>query len=440
MRDKDQILLESLYLEGLYSYDTDYELKDDEMKPLYIKGEYWFDEYGDIMYADGDYGDMNHEAYVMDRCAGEILNEFGLHEWESPVNLDEYIDEIIEIIINQLEIDDDDAKKEEIRDDPYDAIINYLKNHTTMKGPIEEIVYLAGGRGGDGREFAIKEWRWSRVHQNHIEVKELTPKQLKIVARGINTALDQEGVYGDDKWLRASQSEYNISTYTGKRYEIKLEDMEKGNVEGLERADIEHTTSAATDQVRQLDVSQTPSFYKGHLGDSYVLNKDTMILEYLYEKIILTENKDGRLAETNAKEIFGSDEEPFFRGYIYQDGTFLNLGEGQDHREINFAYFPDKDEYPNLKEIDIPENNLGSSKYMIHFMTESGAVRWGRYNGRHLGLSYIQKLTSAQKRAITKIIDRYNISTVSVDVYSPRYETLKSVEGEVWDDDVQRLI
>jgi hypothetical protein len=169
-------------------------------------------------------------------------------------------------------------------------------------------------------------------------------------------------------------------------------------------------------------------------------DNDCLILENLYSSIVLKESKEGIMAEINAKEIFGSDDEPNVRGYIYQDGTFLNLGEGQDHRVINFAYFPDEDEYPNLKEIDIPEKNLGSSKCMIHFMSEAGAIRWGKYNGRHLIISYVQRPTSAQKRAITKIIDNYNISTVSVDVYSPSYETLKSVEGDVWDDDVQRLI
>ena len=270
MRNKDQTLLENLYLEGLYSDDTDDEVEEIEMDPLYIEGEYWFDESGTPMYADGSVGDMNHESYVQDRCAGEVLGYFNIYsDDQPPANLDNHIDEIVQILIKHLGVVDDE-KREEIEDDPYDALIDYLKTQTTMKGPIDEMVHIARGGAEDGREFAIKEWGWSRVHQNHIEVKELTPKQLKIVASGINSALDQEGVYKDEDWLRASQSEYNISTYTGKRYEIKLEDMEKGNVQGLERADIEQPITAATQQVRQMDVEQTPSFYKGQLGDSYI--------------------------------------------------------------------------------------------------------------------------------------------------------------------------
>lgn len=167
------------------------------------------------------------------------------------------------------------------------------------------------------------------------------------------------------------------------------------------------------------------------------MNDDQSIWESYIN--ILKENKEGRLAESNAREIFGSDTEPDVRGYIYQDGTFLNLGSHQDHREINFAYYPDEE--TGLSEVPIPENDsLGSSRCMIHFMSEAGAVRWGRYNKNYLAMSYIQKPTSAQRRAITKIIDLYNISYISIDVLSSKYETLKSVEGDVWDDDVQRLI
>lgn len=153
---------------------------------------------------------------------------------------------------------------------------------------------------------------------------------------------------------------------------------------------------------------------------------------------ILKESIEGRVAEHNAKELFGSDDAPGVRGYIYQDGEYLNLRDGADHREINYAYYPDEE--TGLKEVNIPSNNnLGSSNCMIHFMSEAGAVRWAR-TGNLLVMSYIRKPTHAQRRAVTKIIDRYNINDVSIDVYSPTYETLKSFEGSVWDDEVSRFI
>jgi len=265
MRDRDSIILE-----GLYSDITD-DSEQEKLQPLYVRGEYWFDEDGNSMYADGDIGDMNHEMYVQDKCAGEVLNWFDIYADESPINFEEHIPQMIDIIVSDLDNESDNFDlKRKIEDDPYDAIINYLKTKTGMKGPIDDIVYLAGGSSSiDGREFAIKEWGWSRVHQDNIEVKELTAKQLKIVAKGINNALEEEGVYDEEEFLRASQSEYNISTYTGKRYEIKLEDMEKGNVQGLERGDIETPVSAATQQVKKMDIEKMSPFYKGVIGDSF---------------------------------------------------------------------------------------------------------------------------------------------------------------------------
>jgi hypothetical protein len=238
--------------------------------------------------------------------------------------------------------------------------------------------------------------------------------------------------------------EFGVSTYTGKSYTVTLNDLKKGNVMGLAHDPNKTKGKIVMHPDLHKDVSSPIDYYKSKpLGDSvsYKLTKFDSLLERLNisNKSILKENLEGRLAESNAREIFGSDDEPGVRGYIYQDGTFLNLGSHQDHREINFAYYPDEE--TGLKEINVPEDHsLGSSRLMIHFMTEAGAVRWARVNKNYLVMSYIQKPTSAQKRAITKIIDTYNISEVSVDVYSPRYETLKSAEGDVWDDDVQRLI
>lgn len=164
------------------------------------------------------------------------------------------------------------------------------------------------------------------------------------------------------------------------------------------------------------------------------MNDEKLIWE---RYLLLNENAEGRMAEENAREIFGADTEPANRGYIYQNGEFLNLREGQDHREINAAYYPPEE--TGLTEIEVPRNDLGSSRLMIHFMANAGAVRWAKV-GKDLVLSYIQKLTGAQKRAITKIIDRYNISNVSVDIYDSNYQTIKSAEGDVWDSNVQRLI
>ena len=240
----------------------------DELEPIYLQGEYWFDASGDTMYADGDIGDMNHEAYVLQRLQSDLLSHFDIHPDEYYGEFDHYENEIKEHILDDSE---SGVTEEDLYDDWYTAMITYLNNKGVENA--EEVVQLGTYGPKDARLYAIQNWGWSRVHGNSIEVNRLTPDQLKLVARGINNALEQEGNHHEeDAELRMSQAEYNISTYTGKRFKITLEDMEKGNVQGLERADIGTNTSPATQQLRKVELGNSDPFYRdrGLVGDSYM--------------------------------------------------------------------------------------------------------------------------------------------------------------------------
>lgn len=253
MLPKFDALIQKLLLE--YSDDT-----------IVVRGEYWFDERGNAQYADGDVGDMDHEDYVILRCGNEVLNYFNLDfDGDFQGDLSGKEDEILSII--RQEVGDSWG---DIENDPASAIIKYLV--TFFKIPEEkadELVLTAYGSRGDAREYAIKNWNWIRVHGPNIEVNKLNTETLKKVAEGIRDALEQEGeMYEDDSYERADRGVYNISTYTGKRYTITLDDMERGNVSGLETAMPEK--SAAAQQLRSQDIKSMPSFYqkKGVIGDS----------------------------------------------------------------------------------------------------------------------------------------------------------------------------
>lgn len=299
---------------------------EEEIETVSIDGEYWFDESGNTMYADGDIGDMNHEAYVIQGCAGEIASHFDMYVDELYMEsmeeeiLDRIISElksnpestIIDYIENQFHYGKEEATeivtnafaaydaeealeklgnilgikdattskieeqifselKDEMKNDPADAIIKQMVKDTgKSEKEISELVMTAYGSTGDAREYAIKNWDWSRVHGDSIEVKELDRGTLRLVAAGINNALEEEGKWDQYEPEQLDEHEYTISTYSGKRYTIKLKDMVSGNVEGLERADLEIKTSAATQQLRQADINDMPDFYKqrGVIGDS----------------------------------------------------------------------------------------------------------------------------------------------------------------------------
>lgn len=249
---------------------------DDVEETVGISGEYWFDENGNTQYADGDISDMNHEAYVIQTCQSEVLGHFGMGADEYG-DMESYEEPILDIIVADMDIEDDDLREEtldKLKHDPSSAIIDYLKKQG-VKEP-DDLVMNAYGSSRDAREYAIKNWGWSRVAGDSIETKELTKETLKTIARGINNALEEEGkVYKyEENPDVLDLHEYGISTYTGKRFNITLRDMESGNVEGLERSDIEIQKSAATDQVKKMDLEKMPSYYRerGLMGDSYVVN------------------------------------------------------------------------------------------------------------------------------------------------------------------------
>jgi len=236
-----------------------------ELEPIYLRGEYWFDDSGYAMYADGDVGDMNHESHVLQILQGELLNHFNINPDEYYGEIDHYKKEIEEYISDDP---DSGVTEDDLFDDWLEAMKTYLKNKGVENA--EEVVQLGAYGPPDARLYAIKNWGWSRVHGNSIEVNRLTSDQLKLVAKGINNALEQEGNYNEeDADLRMSQAEYDISTYTGKRYKITLKDMKRGNVQGLERADIATNVS---DHSKKMDLGMMDPYYRnrGVIGDSYI--------------------------------------------------------------------------------------------------------------------------------------------------------------------------
>ena len=243
----------------------------DELEPIYLKGEYWFDESGDTIYADGDIGDMNHEAYVLQRLQSNLLDHFNIYPDEYYEEFDHYEDEIKQYILDESGLDENsdeyEDKSNELDDDFQLGMVNFLKERGVANA--EEVVQLGVDGPNDAREYAIKNWGWSRVHGDSIEVNTLTEGTLRIVASGISNGLEEEGAYHEeDGDLRTLKAVYTISTYTGKRYEITLEDMKKGNVSGLEGA--VNTNTAATERVKQMDQDIANPFYKGLMGDSYI--------------------------------------------------------------------------------------------------------------------------------------------------------------------------
>lgn len=241
----------------------------DEDEEIHLQGEYWFDEDGSTMYADGDIGDMDHEDYVKSIVTSTILNYFGLElkEFDS-FDLADHFEQIKEVLAEDIDKDDDEAWEKFENDfwnDPKQMIEDYIVEN--FNEPREKITKMLWMR--DAREYAIEEWSWSRVHGKSIEVKRLDTDQINRVSRGIWNALDEEGLIdSDEERMIAGQSEYFISTYTGKSYTTKLDDMDSPeNISGLEETPIQHEPGFAN--LDRMDQKLMSDYYKGKpIGDS----------------------------------------------------------------------------------------------------------------------------------------------------------------------------
>jgi len=88
-------------------------------------------------------------------------------------------------------------------------------------------------------------------------------------------------MYENDSSERAGQTEYHISTYTGKRYTITLDDMEAGNISGLEE-EPNVAVSAASQQLRKMDLDSGSEYYKKKniIGDSFDRKYEEILKEF----------------------------------------------------------------------------------------------------------------------------------------------------------------
>ena len=298
-----------------------------------IDGEYWFDEDGNTMYADGDVGDMNHEMYVEERVLGNLLNYFNLEVSEfKEFSINEYYEKIKDILLEKIDQNDEEALENlenEFWDDPEQIIEDYIVSEfKENREKIHNMLYM-----GDAREYAIKEWNWSRVHGNNIEVDRLTSEQLKLVSRGIWNALSEEGkVYTEEHRIDAGETVYYVSTYTGKRYSIKLNDMNSpDNISDLEESPTQIQKGFAT--IDKMDKENLTDFYKNKpFGDSYK-NKGKLLNESFYlkidiEKLLPDKNNMEIAIDSLRKGMYSDNKKPID---VYKSGKKYIVADGH-HR------------------------------------------------------------------------------------------------------------
>jgi hypothetical protein len=178
-----------------------------------LRGEWWIDQSGTAMFADGDVGDMNHEAYVINNLVSEFLDYFGIDNDERGT-LDQYEEEIKEVL-QERGIINNESDEFKYHSDPADFIYDYLyKNKQPIKDEkqLEDAFFIAfGSTNRDAREYALKYWGWKRMKGEIIDTQYLTNKDLDIISKGISDAYSDELEEGEDP-------EFGINVYSNRTY------------------------------------------------------------------------------------------------------------------------------------------------------------------------------------------------------------------------------
>ena len=111
-------------------------------------GEYWIDDSGNVMGADGDTGDYNHEAHVIEN----LLAQYDI----------EYYEDFEKMNLNEL----------------------------VEKGMTQDEINTLTGKM-DPREYAMRHWGWARVQGNNIEVWNLGGGIINTIANGLFEIYDE---------------------------------------------------------------------------------------------------------------------------------------------------------------------------------------------------------------------------------------------------------
>lgn len=183
-----------------------------------IRGEYWIVD-GDVMFADGDVGDMNHEAYAIDHARRQIIDHFGGDSDSEFIDDDDLKNAVIEgLAADGIQADPDDwygAAVQSFSDDPQTAQV------------MKETLAVAIGQG-DAREHAMRYWGWKWCRGNNISTWTFTSSDRQQIVRGLNDIVGQE-MDADEVPDESVEVTIGVGA-TGKRYAMTLAELASGRV------------------------------------------------------------------------------------------------------------------------------------------------------------------------------------------------------------------
>lgn len=218
-------------------FDVYYEEPDQQINEATVvheahdRGEWWIDETGETVFADGNVGDQNHEAVVINFLAHQILSHFGI-DTDEPGELSGYEETIKENLLADGRLDEeelatwDNMGSAKVKGGPAVILIKKLIEDKAFEDPkqAEDAVFIAyGSSSRDARDYAMKYWRWKvmKTEGGDIEIQSwhLKPEDLGIIVRGIWEIMTDSDPDDDED----SDNEVGEDGYPGPRVNVTVQ-------------------------------------------------------------------------------------------------------------------------------------------------------------------------------------------------------------------------
>lgn len=165
--------------------------------------EYWIQD-GQAVGADGDVGDYNHEAMVIEAVQYKIMDgyndELGWESWKELMTreiVEEKIEKLkqkLKFLQNETETQDIEKKIEELQEiflDPsYYAYQILLENLDEINATEEELDIAEGH--GDARKYGMEHYGWKRVENRNVETWKMNKSELHYIAEGLYDIYDEQ--------------------------------------------------------------------------------------------------------------------------------------------------------------------------------------------------------------------------------------------------------
>lgn len=179
-----------------------------------MRGEWWIID-GQVSFADGDIGDIDHTGMAIQHAANIVMDAVGADYNGEYGILSEHQD----IIKEQMEEDGFQGSIQQY-------LIEKLEGHDDPEG----IVMTAYG-SGDPRDYAIRKWGWQRVAGNDVETMYLSAEALSSIVSGLSEIMENEGIDYDD--MRSETFSIEVRSSKTVYHDVPYSVLSEDGISGL---------------------------------------------------------------------------------------------------------------------------------------------------------------------------------------------------------------